>query len=83
MTIENMRIRLYGVQGSGFRICAGDVAAKWGMAEERNLYIFGSHAHFDHTEGFDQAAVCFDPRNNIHILANHHYLKGHSNTTQL
>jgi len=61
--------------GSGFRICAGDIAAKWGMAEERNLYIFGSHAHFDHTEGFDQAAVCFDPRNNIHILANHHYLK--------
>ena len=39
------------------------------------MYIFGSHAHFDHTEGFDQAAVCFDPRNNIHILANHHYLK--------
>lgn len=61
--------------GSGFRICAGDIAAKWGMAEERNLYIFGSHAHFDHTEGFDQAAVCFDPRNNIHILANHQYLK--------
>lgn len=61
--------------GSGFRICAGDIVGKWGAAEERHLYIFGSHAHFDHTEGFDQAAVCFDPRNNIHIMANHHYLK--------
>jgi phosphoribosyl 1,2-cyclic phosphodiesterase len=61
--------------GSGFRICAGDIAKKWGMSDERHLYIFGSHAHFDHTEGFDQAAVCFDPRNNIHIMANHHYLK--------
>ena len=61
--------------GSGFRICAADIVAKWGDAEDRDLYIFGSHAHFDHTEGFDQAAVCFDPRNNIHIIANHHYLK--------
>ncbi len=61
--------------GSGFRICAGDIVKKWGTAEERHLYIFGTHAHFDHTEGFDQAAVCFDPRNNIHVLANHHYLK--------
>ena len=43
--------------------------------EEQRVYIYGSHAHFDHTEGFDQAAVCFDPRNNIHILADHHYLK--------
>jgi phosphoribosyl 1,2-cyclic phosphodiesterase len=61
--------------GSGFRICANDIAAKWANSEERHLYIFGSHAHFDHTEGFDQAAVCFDPRNNVHILANHPYLK--------
>lgn len=61
--------------GSGFRICAGDIVKKWGMSDERHLYIFGSHAHFDHTEGFDQAAVCFDPRNHIHIMANHHYLK--------
>ena len=61
--------------GSGFRICAGDIVAKWGMTEERHLYIFGSHAHFDHTEGFDQAAVCFDRRNNVHIMANYQYLK--------
>lgn len=61
--------------GSGFRICAADISAKWGNASERELFIFGSHAHFDHTEGFDQAPVCFDPRNKIHILANHEYLK--------
>lgn len=61
--------------GSGFRICAEDIMAKWGDSPERHLYIFGSHAHFDHTEGFDQAAVCFDPRNNVHIYANHQYLK--------
>lgn len=61
--------------GSGFRICAGHIAGKWANEEERHLYIFGSHAHFDHTEGFDQAAVCFDPRNNIHIMANYTYLK--------
>ncbi len=60
--------------GSGFRICAGDIAAKWADQDERHLYIFGSHAHFDHTEGFDQAAVCFDPRNHIHMLANREYL---------
>ncbi|NND81331.1 MAG: hypothetical protein HKN50_02760 [Gammaproteobacteria bacterium] len=61
--------------GSGFRICAEDIMQKWGEKEERHLYIFGSHAHFDHTEGFDQAAICFDPRNHIHILANHQYLQ--------
>lgn len=61
--------------GSGFRICASDIVEKWGNVEDRHLYIFGSHAHFDHTEGFDQAAVCFDPRNNIHILGTHHYLR--------
>lgn len=61
--------------GSGFRICAEDLMRKWGEDDERHLYIFGSHAHFDHTEGFDQAVVCFDPRNNVHIHANHEYLK--------
>ena len=61
--------------GSGFRICAEDIMRKWADADERHLYILGSHAHFDHTEGFDQAAVCFDPRNNLHIYANHEYLK--------
>ena len=49
--------------GSGFRNCAMDLQKKWGDRKERHLYIFGSHSHFDHTEGFDQAAVCFDPRN--------------------
>lgn len=61
--------------GSGFRICAEDIMRKWGDLEERHLYVFGSHAHFDHTEGFDQAAVCFDPRNHIHVYANYPYLK--------
>ena len=61
--------------GSGFRICAADIVAKWQHVEDRHLYILGSHAHFDHTEGFDQAAVCFDPRNKIHILGNRHYLR--------
>lgn len=61
--------------GSGFRICAEDIMRKWGNQDERHLTIFGSHAHYDHTEGFDQAAVCFDPRNNIHVVANYHYLK--------
>lgn len=61
--------------GSGFRNCAQDITDKWGDAEERHLYLFGSHAHFDHTEGFDQAAVCFDPRNHIHVHGNYHFLK--------
>lgn len=61
--------------GSGFRNCAQDITDKWGESDERHLYIFGSHAHFDHTEGFDQAAVCFDPRNNVHVLGNYQYLK--------
>jgi phosphoribosyl 1,2-cyclic phosphodiesterase len=61
--------------GSGFRICAEDISRKWGEQEKRNLTILGSHAHFDHTEGFDQAAVCFDPRNHIHVMANNHFLK--------
>jgi phosphoribosyl 1,2-cyclic phosphodiesterase len=61
--------------GSGFRICAGDIVSKWGDLPERHLYIFGSHAHFDHTEGFDQAAVCFDPRNHIHVYGNNHFIR--------
>lgn len=61
--------------GSGFRICADDIMRKWGDQAERHLYILGSHAHYDHTEGFDQASVCFDPRNHIHIMANFQYLK--------
>jgi metal-dependent hydrolase (beta-lactamase superfamily II) len=28
-----------------------------GARPERHLYLFGSHSHLDHTEGFDQAAV--------------------------
>jgi ribonuclease BN (tRNA processing enzyme) len=61
--------------GSGFRNCALDLQAKWGNSEKRNLFIFGSHSHFDHTEGFDQAVVCFDPRNQIHVYGNRQYLR--------
>jgi phosphoribosyl 1,2-cyclic phosphodiesterase len=61
--------------GSGFRVCADNLVRKWGDRERRELYIFGSHSHYDHTEGFDQAAVCFDPRNHIHISANRTYLR--------
>lgn len=60
--------------GSGFRNCAIDLQKKWGDRKERHLYIFGSHSHFDHTEGFEQAVVCFDPRNTIHVYANYQYL---------
>jgi phosphoribosyl 1,2-cyclic phosphodiesterase len=60
--------------GSGFRNCAKDLQVKWGNQNERHLYIFGSHSHFDHTEGFDQAPVCFDPRNTIHIYGNYQFL---------
>lgn len=69
--------------GSGFRICAKEIVNKWnaglqgelGDRSERKLFIFGSHSHYDHTEGFDQAAVCFDPRNQIYIYGNRQYLK--------
>jgi phosphoribosyl 1,2-cyclic phosphodiesterase len=61
--------------GSGFRNCARDLQAKWGSRHERHLYLFGSHSHLDHTEGFDQAAVCFDPRNHLHIYGNHQFLR--------
>ncbi len=60
--------------GSGFRNCAQDLQTQWGSREERHLHILGSHSHSDHTEGFDQAAVCFDPRNTIHIYGNFQFL---------
>ena len=60
--------------GSGFRNCAKDLQNKWEKKQERSLYIFGSHSHYDHTEGFDQAAICFDPRNSIHIYGNYRFL---------
>jgi len=40
--------------GSGFRNCARNLQEKWGNQSERQLHIFGSHSHYDHTEGFDQ-----------------------------
>lgn len=69
--------------GSGFRVCAKDIVQKWERLEssrisnqnQRHLHIFGSHSHYDHTEGFDQAAVCFDPRNHIHVYANRQFLQ--------
>lgn len=61
--------------GSGFRNCARDLQVKWGTRPERDLHLFGSHSHLDHTEGFDQAAVCFDPRNRLHIYGNHQFLR--------
>ena len=61
--------------GSGFRNCAVDLQQEWAARAPRNLFIFGSHSHYDHTEGFDQAAVCFDPRNHIHIYGNRQYLR--------
>ena len=61
--------------GSGFRNCAVELQQKWAADARRDLYVFGSHSHYDHTEGFDQAAVCFDPRNHIHIHGNRQYLR--------
>lgn len=61
--------------GSGFRNCAADLQRKWAGAPERTLYILGSHSHYDHIEGFDQAAVCFDPRNRIRICGNRQFLR--------
>ena len=60
--------------GSGFRGCARKLQQKWADREDRHLYIFGSHSHLDHTNGFDQAAVCFDPRNHLHIHGNRQFL---------
>ena len=53
--------------GSGFRNCAQDLQERWGDREHRKLFLFMSHAHFDHIEGFDQAEVCFDQRNDVEI----------------
>ncbi len=61
--------------GSGFRPCAKDLQARWASLGERHLHLFGSHSHLDHTEGFDQAAVCFDPRNHLHVYGNHQFLR--------
>jgi phosphoribosyl 1,2-cyclic phosphodiesterase len=61
--------------GSGFRNCALDLQRKWAAGGQRSLLILGSHSHFDHTEGFDQAAVCFDPRNHIRVYGNRQYLR--------
>lgn len=60
--------------GSGFRNCAKNLQDKWGDKPKRSLYIFGSHSHYDHTEGFDQAVICFDPRNVINIYGNYQFL---------
>lgn len=60
--------------GSGFRNCAIALQKKWADRSERQVHIFGSHSHRDHTEGFDQAPVCFDPRNEIHIYGNRQFL---------
>jgi phosphoribosyl 1,2-cyclic phosphodiesterase len=65
--------------GSGFRNCAAELQKKWGNREERHLHILGSHSHIDHTEGFDLAAVCFDPRNQIHIYGNAQFLSALDN----
>jgi len=62
--------------GSGFRNCARDLQASWGARARRELHLFGSHSHLDHTEGFDQAAVCFDPRNTIRVYGNRQFLRG-------
>lgn len=61
--------------GSGFRNCAKDLQEKWGDNGERTLFVFGSHSHRDHTEGFDQASVCFDPRNTIRVFGNSQFLR--------
>ena len=60
--------------GSGFRHCAQDLQTKWADSPDRHLFVFGSHSHLDHTEGFDQAAVCFDSRNTIHVYGNRQFL---------
>jgi ribonuclease BN (tRNA processing enzyme) len=60
--------------GTGFRNCALDLQHKWSETKERHLFILGSHSHIDHTIGFDQAAVCHDPRNTIHVVGNQQFL---------
>ncbi len=62
--------------GSGFRNCAKALQDKWGDRKERHLHLFGTHSHYDHTEELEQAIVCFDPRNTIHIYGNRQFLHG-------
>ena len=66
--------------GSGFRNCAKALQEKWGTQEDRHLHLFGTHSHYDHTEGLEQAIVCFDPRNTIHIYGNRQFLHGLNRT---
>lgn len=66
--------------GSGFRNCAKALQDKWDSRTERHLHLFGTHSHYDHTEGFDQAVVCFDPRNTIHVYGNRQFLHGLDHT---
>ena len=61
--------------GSGFRNLAKDLQEKWGDRGQRTLSVFGSHSHRDHTDGFDQASVCFDPRNTIRVYGNSQFLR--------
>ncbi|MCA9263478.1 MAG: hypothetical protein KDA60_06495 [Planctomycetales bacterium] len=61
--------------GSGFRNCAKDLQSRWKDRPKRELHVFGSHSHLDHTEGFDQAAVCFDSRNALHVYGNGQFLR--------
>lgn len=61
--------------GSGFRNLAKDLQDKWDGRKQRTLSVFGSHSHRDHTEGFDQASVCFDPRNTIRVYGNSQFLR--------
>lgn len=61
--------------GSGFRLCSKDLQRKWGDRPARTLHLFGSHSHLDHTEGFDQASLCFDPRNTLKIYGNRQFLR--------
>ncbi len=60
--------------GSGFWDCAQDLQKKWGDREERHLYLFGSHSHVDHTEGFGLSAVCYDSRNTLKIYGTREFL---------
>ncbi len=63
--------------GSGFRLCARDLQGT-GQEQDngtRHLYLFGSHSHLDHTEGFDQAAICFERRNTVHVYGNRNFLR--------
>jgi ribonuclease BN (tRNA processing enzyme) len=60
--------------GSGFWDCAKNLQEKWGERPQRHLYIFGSHAHVDHTEGLSLSTVCFDARNTLHFMASRQFL---------